>query len=64
MLILTRKEGESIQINDDITITVLGVQGLQVKLGIAAPKEVAIHREEIYQRIQNDKAVKRAAHAE
>jgi carbon storage regulator len=52
MLILTRKPGETIRINDDISITVLGVSGQQVRLGIEAPKEVAVHREEIYQRIQ------------
>ncbi|CAN7563404.1 carbon storage regulator CsrA [Pseudomonas umsongensis] len=55
MLILTRKAGETIRINDDISITVLSVQGQQVKLGIAAPKDVAVHREEIYQRIQDEK---------
>ncbi|VVO21891.1 carbon storage regulator CsrA [Pseudomonas fluorescens] len=52
MLILTRKPGETIRINDDISITVLGVSGQQVRLGIEAPKEVTVHREEIYQRIQ------------
>lgn len=65
MLILTRKLGESIRIGDDVSITVLGVQGQQVKQGIDAPDDVAVHREEIYQRIQDDKAAKRkrAAHA-
>lgn len=52
MLILTRKVGESINIGDDITITILGVSGQQVRVGINAPKDVAVHREEIYQRIQ------------
>ena len=52
MLILTRKVGESINIGDDITITILGVSGQQVRIGINAPKDVAVHREEIYQRIQ------------
>lgn len=52
MLILTRKVGESINIGDDITVTILGVQGLQVRLGINAPKNVSVHREEIYKRIQ------------
>lgn len=52
MLILTRKVGESINIGDDITITILGVSGQQVRIGINAPKNVAVHREEIYQRIQ------------
>ncbi|VVP62047.1 Translational regulator CsrA1 [Pseudomonas fluorescens] len=52
MLILTRKVGESINIGDDIKVTVLGVSGQQVRLGIDAPKEMAVHREEITQRIQ------------
>ncbi|MGY2373302.1 carbon storage regulator CsrA [Pseudomonas sp. SDO524_S393] len=52
MLILTRKLGESINIGEDIIVTVLGVNGNQVRLGINAPKSVAVHREEIYQRIQ------------
>jgi carbon storage regulator CsrA len=52
MLILTRKPGETIRINDDISVTVLGVSGQQVRLGIAAPDTVDVHREEIYQRIQ------------
>ena len=47
--------GESIKINDDITITVLGVTGHQVRIGIEAPKDVAVHREEIYNKIQNEK---------
>ena len=52
MLILTRKQAESINIGNDITITVLGVSGRQVRIGIDAPKDVAVHREEITQRIQ------------
>ena len=52
MLILTRKVGESVLIGDDISITVLSVRGNQVKLGVEAPKEVSVHREEIYQRIK------------
>lgn len=56
MLILTRKVGESINIGDDITVTILGVQGLQVRLGINAPKNVSVHREEIYKRIQAELA--------
>lgn len=52
MLILTRKTGESLLIGDDIEITVLSVRGGQVKLGVKAPKNVAVHREEIYQRIK------------
>ena len=55
MLILTRKGGESVLIGDDISITVLSVRGNQVKLGVQAPKEVSVHREEIYQRIQQSK---------
>ena len=56
MLILTRKVGESVLIGDDISITVLSVRGNQVKLGVQAPKEVSVHREEIYQRIQAEKS--------
>lgn len=54
MLILTRKVGETLMIGDDVTVTVLGVKGNQVRLGTVAPKETAVHREEIYQRIQRD----------
>ena len=52
MLILTRRVGETIRINDDISIQVLGVSGQQVKIGITAPTDAAVHREEIYLRIQ------------
>lgn len=55
MLILTRRVGESLMIGDEISVTVLGVKGNQVRLGVNAPKTVAVHREEIYQRIQQEK---------
>ena len=54
MLILTRRISESVMINDDVKITVLGVKGNQVRLGIDAPKEVSVHRQEIYERIQQE----------
>jgi carbon storage regulator len=52
MLILTRRVGERLMIGNDVTVTVLGLKGNQVRLGIAAPKNVAVHREEIYERIK------------
>ena len=60
MLILTRRVGESLMIGDEISVTVLGVKGNQVRLGVNAPKSVAVHREEIYQRIQQEKVEGRA----
>ena len=55
MLILTRRWGESITIGDDVKVTVLGTKGNQVRFGIDAPKEVSVHREEIYRKIQAEK---------
>lgn len=54
MLILTRRVGETVMIGNDITVTILGVKGNQVRVGVNAPKEVGVHREEIYDRIQEE----------
>ena len=55
MLILTRKTGETLMVGDEITLTVLGVRGNQVRIGINAPRDVAVHREEIYEKIKQEK---------
>jgi carbon storage regulator len=58
MLILTRRVGETLMIGTEVTVTVVGIKGTQVQLGIAAPKDVAVHREEIYERVQAENARK------
>ncbi|PPI88470.1 carbon storage regulator [Candidatus Pantoea edessiphila] len=54
MLILTRRVGETLVIGNEVTVTVLGVKGTQVRIGVTAPKEISVHRKEIYQRIQSE----------
>jgi carbon storage regulator len=56
MLILTRRVGETLMIGDEVTVTVLGVKGNQVRIGVNAPRDVAVHREEIYERIKRERA--------
>lgn len=58
MLMLGRRTGEAINIGDDVKVTILSIKGGQVRIGIAAPKSIAVHREEIYERIQRDKGGK------
>lgn len=56
MLILTRRVGETVMIGEDVTVTVLGVKGTQVRIGVNAPREVAVHREEIFERIKREES--------
>ena len=56
MLILTRRVGEAVVIDEEVTVTVLGVKGNQVRIGVNAPKSVSVHREEIFERIKNERA--------
>ena len=62
MLILTRRVGETVMIGSDVTVTVLGVKGNQVRVGVNAPRDVAVHREEIFERIKREEQA--AAHSE
>lgn len=63
MLILTRRVGETLMIGDDVQVTVLGVKGNQVRIGVNAPKEVSVHREEIYERIKREQQAQPAGDA-
>ena len=64
MLILTRRIGETLMVGDDVTVTVLGIKGTQVRIGVNAPRVVPVHREEIYQRIQREKLAQMQAQME
>jgi carbon storage regulator len=64
MLILTRRVGETLMIGDEVTVTVLGVKGNQVRIGVNAPRDVAVHREEIYERIKREQAEQAAQQGE
>ena len=59
MLILTRRVGEKLVIGDEVTVTVLGIKGIQVRIGVDAPREIQVHREEVYQRILKERAADR-----
>lgn len=61
MLILTRRVGETLMIGDEVTVTVLGVKGNQVRIGVNAPRDVTVHREEIYERIKQEQQEQQAA---
>lgn len=61
MLVITRRSGESINIGDNMEITVLSIQGNQARIGIKAPKEISVHREEIYRRIQSSNGIKQSS---
>jgi len=63
MLILTRRVGETLMIGDDVTVTVLGVKGNQVRIGVNAPKDVSVHREEIYERIKKEQQLQQQGSA-
>jgi carbon storage regulator len=64
MLILTRRVGESVMIGPDVTVTIVGINGNQVRVGVSAPRDVAVHREEIFARIQADEELNRLSSVE